>query len=103
MVENWTVRKRPMRLERRVEFDNYELTRDFLDLTAELSEKQSIYPDMNFGRTHVSMTIHCNDELDHFEDSQLSFAEQINGFAPSNKMTAALSAQCSPVQSSATQ
>ncbi len=93
MVENWTLRKRPPRLERRVEFDNYELTREFLDLTEELSEKEGFYPDMNFGRTHVSMTIHLADEKAELEPAQLRFAEQVNSFAPTNKITDSLGSE----------
>lgn len=86
-IENWTFRKRPPRLERRVEFDNYDLIREFLDLTAELSEKEDFYPDMNFGRTHVSMTIHLDGESSELEPSQLRFAQQVNNFAPTNKIS----------------
>ena len=90
MVENWTERKRPMRLERRIDFDNYDLTRDFLDLTAELSEKLGFYPDMNFGRTHVNMTIHFNEDATELDESQLRFAEQVNVIAPSNTVSESL-------------
>ena len=87
MIENWVFRKRPPRFERRVEFDNYDLTRDFLDLTADLSEKLGFYPDMNFGRTHVSMTIHLDDGSSELKPEQLSFVEQANIFAPTNKIS----------------
>lgn len=93
MVDNWTLRKRPARLERRIDFDNYELTREFLDLTADLSEREGFYPDMNFGRTHVSMTIHVDNEDGELEASQLRFAQLVNGFAPANKISALLSAE----------
>ncbi len=86
MIENWTVRKRPARLERRVDFENYDLTREFLYLTADLSEKEGFYPDMNFGRTHVSMTIHMNDEQAELAQAQRRFAEQVNVFAPTNNI-----------------
>jgi len=92
MIENWTVRNRPARLERRIEFDNYELTREFLELTAEFSEKEGCYPDMNFGRTHVSMTIHGNTE-DGLDESQLRFARKINEFAPGNKISSPLTTE----------
>lgn len=87
MVENWILRKTPMRLERRIEFDNYELTREFLELTAQLSEREGFYPDMNFGRNHVSMTINTKDGADALDVPQLRFAEQVNVFAPSNKIS----------------
>ncbi len=93
MVENWTLRKRPARLERRIDFDNYDLTRDFLDLAAELSEKEGLYPDMSFGRTHVNMTIHVDQEGGELEEKHLSYAQQINSFASSNTISASLDAE----------
>lgn len=92
MIENWTLRKRPVRLERRVEFDNYDLTRDFLDQTAELSEQEDFYPDMNFARTHVSMTIHAEEGSDEIDPKHLAFAEKVNAFAPTNKISAPIEA-----------
>ncbi len=63
MVQPWKQRKRPARLERRLEFEDYEATRDFLDEAAELSEQRGIYPDLSFGRTYVNITLHA-DEAD---------------------------------------
>ena len=93
MIENWTMRKRPVRLERRIDFDNYDLTRDFLDLTADLSEKEGFYPDMNFGRTHVNMSISLSEGKEELEPAQLRFAEQVNVFAPTNKITESLATE----------
>ncbi len=87
MVDNWTLRKRPARLERRIDFDNYELIREFLDLTAELSEQEDYYPDMNFGPRHVSMTIHVNEGCEQLDESQVRFAEHVNAIAPTNKIS----------------
>ncbi len=88
MVDNWTLRERPaLLLERRIDFDSFELTRDFLDLTADLSEREGFYPDISFGRTHVSMTIRTEDDSDEFGESQLRFARQVNVFAPKNKIS----------------
>ena len=57
MDQPWTLRKRPERLERRIEFADYEQTRDFLEQLNSLSEQQSRYPDISFGRTYVNLTI----------------------------------------------
>jgi len=92
MVDNWKQRKRPARFERRIEFDNYDLTREFLDLTAEISEKEGFYPDMNFGPKHVSMTIHTDENNGELEESQLRFINAVNKFAPaSDKIKATIS------------
>ena len=61
MSQVWVERKRPLRLEKRYEFDSYEILRDFLDRAAELSESQGLYPDMGFGKDYVNMTIHADD------------------------------------------
>ncbi|MDZ7750494.1 MAG: 4a-hydroxytetrahydrobiopterin dehydratase [Gammaproteobacteria bacterium] len=61
MVQPWKQRKRPARLERRLEFEDYETTREFLDQAAELSEQRGIYPDLSFGRTYVNITLHPED------------------------------------------
>ena len=57
MSEKWAIRKRPARLERRVEFSDYERTREFLDLTAVLFEREGYYPNISFGRTYVNITL----------------------------------------------
>jgi len=42
----WTKRQRPDRLERRIEFADYESTRLFLERLNELSEQHQRYPDI---------------------------------------------------------
>ncbi len=59
MKEIWTLRKRPERLEARVEFPDYEATRVFLDAAAEMSRQEDVYPDLSFGRTYVNLTLHA--------------------------------------------
>lgn len=93
MVDNWTLRKRPARLERRIDFDSYDLTREFLDLTAEISEREGFYPDMNFGPMHVSMTIHTEDEEGILQDPQLRFARAVSRVVSTNKVQAPISAE----------
>jgi 4a-hydroxytetrahydrobiopterin dehydratase len=72
--QTWQERKRPARLERRYEFDDYESLRAFLDEAAELSEKQGLYPDIGFGRTHASFTIHAEDGSEGMSNQQHEFA-----------------------------
>ncbi len=64
MSEAWQVRKRPARLERRVEFSDYTATRDFLDRMAEMSEREENYPNLSFGRTYVNITLNAGAEDD---------------------------------------
>lgn len=76
MSQSWDERKRPLRLEKRYEFDSYEILRDFLDRAAELSESQDLYPDMGFGKDYVNMTIHADDN-DTLTDKHRELAERL--------------------------
>lgn len=93
MIENWAMRKHPARLERRIEFDNYQLTREFLEFTADLSKQEGYYPDMNFGKRHVSMTIYLDDGRDGPDDPQLRFAKNVNRLVPSDRVTTPLESE----------
>ena len=80
-MHKWNERSRPLRLERRVEFPTYELTRDFLDRLGELSEKRKRFPDISFGKTYVNLTLQPESEE---KDATLSaddikFASDIDG------------------------
>jgi len=53
----WQVQQKPALLSRRFEFDSYAETRKFLDGLAPISERAGYYPDLNFSRNHVSVSI----------------------------------------------
>jgi 4a-hydroxytetrahydrobiopterin dehydratase len=74
----WQERQRPLRLERRYEFPDYQTLRDFLDRAAELSEKEGFYPDMGFGKDYVNVTIHADDRDTPLTEQQHRFAEQLD-------------------------
>jgi len=57
----WQQRARPVRLERRYEFNSYDELREFLDAAAEVSEREGLYPDMGFGKDYVNITIHAEE------------------------------------------
>ncbi|MCB1874995.1 MAG: 4a-hydroxytetrahydrobiopterin dehydratase [Chromatiales bacterium] len=78
MSQQWQERARPVRLERRYEFEDYQQLRDFLDRAADLSEKEGLYPDMGFGRDYVNITIHAEEGTDQLADSQRRFAEELD-------------------------
>ena len=78
MNKHWQERNRPVRLERRYEFEDYNTLRDFLDRAAELSEREGLYPDMGFGRDYVNITIHVNDGDDALGEYQQRFAQQLD-------------------------
>ncbi len=78
MHQSWHTRQRPPRLERRLEFADYEATRAFLDQAAKLSEQTGIYPDMSFGRTYVNITIHADEGADAVGLHQQRFAQALD-------------------------
>jgi 4a-hydroxytetrahydrobiopterin dehydratase len=59
--QQWQERIRPSRMEKRYEFEDYEALSNFLNDAAILSEARGLYPDIGFGRTHASFTIHAEE------------------------------------------
>ena len=60
MNQPWTPRPKPdqaERLERRLEFDDYQATREFLERLNALSEIEQRFADISFGRTYVNLTV----------------------------------------------
>ena len=74
---SWKERKRPPRLERRYEFEDYDALRDFLDAAADASEACGYYPDMAFGRSHLNVTIHADEGAETLSNIQREFAETL--------------------------
>lgn len=60
----WTLRQRPLRLERRYAFADYPETRDFLERASVLFEREGVYPDINFGRTYANATLYADEGAD---------------------------------------
>jgi 4a-hydroxytetrahydrobiopterin dehydratase len=78
MNQPWTQRPRPDRLERRIEFDDYESTRAFLERLNALAESEGRFPDISFGRTYVNLTLRPDEEQPVGEVDQ-AFAAAIDG------------------------
>ncbi|MCG6897675.1 MAG: 4a-hydroxytetrahydrobiopterin dehydratase [Thiocapsa sp.] len=78
MKHTWTSRQRPLRLERRLEFDDYEATRAFLERAARLSERTGIYPDISFGKTYVNITLHAEEEAGELGEHLHRFASELD-------------------------
>ena len=78
MDQPWTHRQRPERLERRIEFADYESTRQFLERLNALSELNSRFPDISFGRTYVNLTVRVEDEQALIGDDDHAFAFSID-------------------------
>ena len=68
----WNEKKSPLRIEKRFEFDNYQITSKFLKEIDNLSKKKNIFPNISFGANFASLTI--------FLDSK-SITSEIENFA----------------------
>mgnify|MGYP000152479186 CR=1 FL=1 len=78
MEQAWTKRNRPERLERRIEFDDYEATRVFLERLNELSESSNRFPDISFGRTYVNLTLRSEQDDAPIGAADESFAAAVD-------------------------
>ena len=78
MDQPWTQRSRPDRLERRIEFNDYETTRTFLERLESLSERHSRYPDISFGRTYVNITLRPAEDQAPVGEAEHSFAAAVD-------------------------
>ncbi len=81
MSGQWQERNRPIRLERRYEFQDYNTLRDFLERAADLSEREGLFPDMGFGRNYVNITIHADEGEETLGDEKHSFAQRLDKLA----------------------
>lgn len=78
MEQPWTHRARPDRLERRIEFADYESTRLFLERLNSLSEQEGRFPDISFGRTYVNLTLRAEGESAAVGEREQTFAAAID-------------------------
>ncbi len=78
-MDKWEKRGRPLRLEKRFEFQSYEKTRDFLDCLGELSEAVDRFPDISFGKTYVNITLRPDADDAEFNDLDYKFVDDIDG------------------------
>jgi pterin-4a-carbinolamine dehydratase len=78
----WQVQAKPPVMTRRFEFPDYAATRGFLDDLAKLSEKSGYYPDLNFAKTHVNVSVAARDEA--LGVVEYTFAAQVDALARSN-------------------
>jgi 4a-hydroxytetrahydrobiopterin dehydratase len=81
MNQPWTPRPKPEqadRLERRLEFADYQATRDFLERLNRLSEAHNRFADLSFGRTYVNITVRPTDDEATIADDDHRFAAAID-------------------------
>ena len=75
----WQVQTKPPVMSRRFEFPDYDATRSFLDGLAKLSEKSGYYPDLNFAKTYVSVTVAARDAA--LGADEYAFADRVDALA----------------------
>jgi len=85
MSHQWRERVRPIRLERRYEFNSYDDLRNFLDEAAEISEREGLYPDMGFGKDYVNVTIHIEEGDTELGDLHHRLATALDTLAQDSK------------------
>lgn len=81
MDQPWTQRQRPDRLERRLEFDDYGSTRQFLEQLEALCQEQARFPDISFGRTYVNITVRPEGDDTPVGEADHLFAAAIDALA----------------------
>ena len=67
------------RLERRIEFDDYAGTRDFLERLNDFCEQEQRFLDISFGRTYVNLTLRAEGEEQPIGAAEHAFAAAIDG------------------------
>lgn len=75
----WQVQTKPPVMTRRFDFPDYAATRSFLDGLSVLSESSGYYPDLNFAKTHVSVTVAARAAVLGADDYE--FADQVDALA----------------------
>lgn len=79
----WQVQARPPVMSRRFEFADYAATRGFLDRLAKLSEQSGYYPDLNFAKTHVNVSVAARDQA--LGAAEYDLARRIDALAGSGE------------------
>lgn len=59
MNERWKLKKSPMSLDARFDFEEYDALRSFLDELADVADSLDHHPNISFGKTHVSVMIYA--------------------------------------------
>jgi pterin-4a-carbinolamine dehydratase len=75
----WQVQAKSAAMSRRFEFADYTATRGFLDRLEVLSKETGNYPDLNFAKTHVSVSVAAMDTVLGTDD--YDFARRVEALA----------------------
>ena len=72
----WNERKSPNRIEKRFEFDEYQLISKFMESLDYLCKEKNIFPNISFGKNFVSITIFF--DCDEISPSERNFSIEID-------------------------
>ena len=64
----------------RFEFGSYSETRKFLDRLSELSKRENFYPNINFAKTYVNISIDAEGQTE-LGDRQAAFVQEMEAHA----------------------
>jgi 4a-hydroxytetrahydrobiopterin dehydratase len=78
MTDSWNHRQRPERLERRLEFADYDATRLFLERLEALSLQTGRFPDISFGRTYVNLTVRPMEDGEAVGEAEQAFVAAVD-------------------------
>lgn len=76
---NWQVQQRPAIMTRRFDFATYADTRKFLDDLSDLSKRVGYYPDLNFSKTHVNVSVAS--QGDSLGEPEYAFSAEVDSIA----------------------
>ena len=76
LPEGWKRQKNPPGLIRTYQFETYTETSQFLDNLADISEKLGFYPNLNFTRTQVNVSIGLEPETEDFTQTEYDFVNE---------------------------
>lgn len=73
----WVSKDHPPSLFKRLQFDNYNNLRIFLDRLADLSKETKYYPDISFGADYANITVYASNEKVLGEEEK-EFAQRVD-------------------------
>ena len=74
----WNQRESPLRIEQRLEFEEYSKISKFMEKIDQLCKEKNLYPNISFGKNFVSVTIFLDSE--EISSSEKDFINQIDKF-----------------------
>ena len=74
----WNARESPLRIEKRIEFEEYSKISKFMEKIEELCKEKDIYPNISFGKNFVSLSIFLDNKK--ISDKEKDFSKEIDKF-----------------------